>query len=99
MTESGRCPVIHFDHNSQEHSADPVGSYRNLRNAEKRGWSMADEKYRWYRDQLVANGLKVETPSDKLRADLRKIGDTMTAEWVKTAGAEGAAIIEALRKP
>ena len=66
--------------------------------AEKRGWAMADEKYKWYRDQLVANGLKVETPSEKLRADLKKIGDTMTAEWVKTAGADGAAIVENLRK-
>ncbi|OZC48112.1 cytochrome P450 [Rhodococcoides fascians] len=45
MTESGRCPVIHFDHNSQEHSADPVGSYRKLRNAEKRGWSEAHGGY------------------------------------------------------
>ena len=59
---------------------------------------MADDKYKWYRDQLVANGLKVEQPSEKLRADLEKIGEVMTAEWVKTAGADGAAIIENLRK-
>ena len=31
MTEAGGCPVVHFDHNSDEHSADPVGSYRALR--------------------------------------------------------------------
>jgi cytochrome P450 len=31
MSENGRCPVVHFDHNSQEHSADPVASYRALR--------------------------------------------------------------------
>ena len=31
MPENGRCPVVHFDHNSQEHSADPVASYRALR--------------------------------------------------------------------
>jgi TRAP-type C4-dicarboxylate transport system substrate-binding protein len=66
--------------------------------AEKRGWTMADEKYKWYRDQLVANGLKVEAPNEKLRADLKKIGDTMTAEWVKTAGPDGALIVENLRK-
>ena len=29
MTEAGGCPVVHFDHNSDEHSADPVGSYRD----------------------------------------------------------------------
>ncbi len=26
-----RCPVVHFDHTSAEHSLDPVGSYRALR--------------------------------------------------------------------
>jgi cytochrome P450 len=31
MPEPGGCPVVHFDHNSQEHSADPVASYRALR--------------------------------------------------------------------
>ena len=31
MPENGRCPVVHFDHNSDEHSADPVASYRALR--------------------------------------------------------------------
>ena len=31
MPENGRCPVVHFDHNSEEHSADPVASYRALR--------------------------------------------------------------------
>ena len=35
MTEAGGCPVVHFDHNSDEHSADPVGSYRALREKEK----------------------------------------------------------------
>jgi len=31
MTAEDRCPVVHFDHNSAEHAADPVGSYRALR--------------------------------------------------------------------
>lgn len=60
---------------------------------------MAEEKYKWYRDQLASNGLKVEQPSPALRDGLRKIGETMTAEWVKTAGPEGAAIVANLRKP
>lgn len=66
--------------------------------AETRGWKLAEEKYRWYRDQLVANGLKVELPSEKLRSDFRGIGDTMTAEWLKTAGPDGARIIENFKK-
>jgi len=45
MVSPGRCPVIHFDHNSQAHSADPVGSYRKLRQAEKIGWSEAHGGY------------------------------------------------------
>lgn len=67
--------------------------------AEARGWAMAEEKYKWYRDQLATNGLKVEQPSAALRDGLRKVGETMTAEWVKSAGPEGAEIIANLRKP
>lgn len=39
VTETARCPVVHFDHNSDEHSADPVGSYRALRNQSPVAWS------------------------------------------------------------
>lgn len=66
--------------------------------AETRGWKLAEEKYKWYRDQLQANGLKVEPPSDKLRSDLRGLGDTMTAEWLKTAGPDGVKVVEEFRK-
>lgn len=45
MTRPNRCPVIQFDHNSQEHSADPVVSYRKVRQAEKVGWSEAHGGY------------------------------------------------------
>ena len=45
MTEiaegTGRCPVVHFDHNSAEHSADPVASYRKLRSEAPIAWSDA----------------------------------------------------------
>lgn len=45
MTETGRCPVVHFDHNSDEHSADPVGSYRQLRERHPVAWSEAHGGY------------------------------------------------------
>lgn len=45
MTESKHCPVVHFDHNSAEHSADPVGSYKQLRETTPVAWS---ESYRGY---------------------------------------------------
>lgn len=42
MTETApHCPVVHFDHNSQEHSADPAASYRTLRSEHPVAWSEA----------------------------------------------------------
>ncbi|MFF5991704.1 cytochrome P450 [Prauserella flavalba] len=45
MSDEKRCPVIRFDHNSPEHSADPVGAYRELRQGPKRGWTDASGGY------------------------------------------------------
>ena len=42
--------------------------------------------------------MKVLPPSDKLKADLKKIGDQLTADWLKRAGADGEAVIEAYKK-
>ena len=39
------CPVVHFDHNSDEHSADPVASYRALREKAPVAWSEAHGGY------------------------------------------------------
>ncbi|MGZ5073782.1 MAG: TRAP transporter substrate-binding protein [Usitatibacter sp.] len=66
--------------------------------AEARGWKTSEEKNKWYLDELAKNGMNVAQPSAQLKADFRKIGDTMTAEWMKTAGADGQAIIDAYRK-
>ena len=45
MTADGRCPVVHFDHNSREHAADPVASYRALRTEHPVAWSEANGGY------------------------------------------------------
>ncbi|HST00064.1 MAG TPA: TRAP transporter substrate-binding protein [Usitatibacter sp.] len=66
--------------------------------AEARGWKTSEEKNKWYLEQLAKNGMTVSPPSAQLKADFRKIGDTMTAEWLKTAGADGQAIVDAYRK-
>jgi TRAP-type transport system periplasmic protein len=66
--------------------------------AEARGWKTSEEKNKWYLEQLAKNGMNVSAPSPQLKADFRKIGDTMTAEWMKTAGADGQAIVDAYRK-
>ena len=66
--------------------------------AEERGWKVSEEKTKVYLAELVKNGMKVEPPSAALKADMKKVGDTMIAEWVKTAGADGQAIIDAYKK-
>ncbi len=66
--------------------------------AEERGWKVSEEKTKWYLEQLAKNGMNVVPPAPRLKADFKKIGDTMTAEWLKTAGADGKAIVDAYRK-
>ena len=66
--------------------------------AEARGWKTSEEKNQWYLEQLAKNGMNVSPPSAQLKADFRKIGDTMTLEWMASAGADGKAIVDAYRK-
>jgi TRAP-type C4-dicarboxylate transport system substrate-binding protein len=66
--------------------------------AETRGWKTSEEKNKWYLEQLTKNGMTVAPPSAQLKADLKKIGETMTAEWIATAGADGKAIVDAYKK-
>jgi TRAP-type C4-dicarboxylate transport system substrate-binding protein len=66
--------------------------------AEARGWKMWQEKAGWYIDQLKAKGMKVQAPSPELASGFRKIGEQLTADWIKKAGADGQALIEAYKK-
>jgi TRAP-type C4-dicarboxylate transport system substrate-binding protein len=66
--------------------------------AETRGWKTSEEKTSWYTDQLKKNGMNVAPPSAQLKSDFQKIGATMTDEWLKSAGADGKAIVDAYRK-
>jgi len=66
--------------------------------AETRGWKMWEDKSGWYLDQLKSHGMKVLPPSDTLKAGLKKVGDQLTADWLKKAGAEGEAVIAAYKK-
>ncbi|MEZ5844575.1 MAG: TRAP transporter substrate-binding protein [Hyphomicrobiaceae bacterium] len=47
---------------------------------------------------LKKGGMSVEKPSDQMKADLKKIGEQMTEEWLKKAGADGKAIVDAYKK-
>ena len=66
--------------------------------AETRGWMMWQDKSGWYLDQLKAHGMKVLPPSAALQAGLKKVGDQLTADWLKKAGTEGEAVIAAYKK-
>jgi TRAP-type C4-dicarboxylate transport system substrate-binding protein len=66
--------------------------------AEERGWKLAEEKNAWFMDQLKDNKMKILPPSAALKAGLQKVGEQLTADWIKKAGTEGQAVIEAYRK-
>ena len=66
--------------------------------AEDRGWKLAEEKTKWYTDQLAAKGMKVLPPSAELKSGFQKIGEQLTADWLKKAGPEGQAVVDAYRK-
>ena len=66
--------------------------------AEARGWKVSEEKTAFYLGELKKNGMNVAPPSAQLKADFQKIGQAMTEEWLKNAGADGKAIVEAFRK-
>ena len=65
--------------------------------AEKAGWAKAEELSAWYAEQLAANGMTVEGPSPQLAEDFRKIGETMTNEWLERTGETGASVVESFR--
>lgn len=66
--------------------------------AEDRGWKASIEEMTIKTNALKTAGIKVITPSPELKAGLAKVGATITAEWEKSAGADGAAMLAAFRK-
>ena len=63
--------------------------------AEKVGWAEALRLAGWYKEQLAGNGMTVRPPGAALAREFRTLGDTMMAEWLKRAGADGKAVIDA----
>jgi|SRR6185369_12543919 len=66
--------------------------------AETRGWKMWQDKAGWYADQLKSHKMKVLPPSDTLKTGLKKVGDQLTADWLKKAGADGEAVLATYKK-
>jgi TRAP-type C4-dicarboxylate transport system substrate-binding protein len=66
--------------------------------AEARGWKIWETKTQWYHDEIAKKGMKVLKPSPALEAGFKKIGEQLTADWLKKAGAEGQAVVDAYKK-
>jgi len=66
--------------------------------AEARGWKAWQDKSGWYLDQLKAKGMKVQAPSDALATGFKKVGEQLTQDWLKKAGADGQSIVDAYKK-
>jgi TRAP-type C4-dicarboxylate transport system substrate-binding protein len=65
--------------------------------AEKRGWDMSREREREANATLAKNGMTVHEPNAEMKAAFSKVGDQILQEWLKTAGADGDAIIKRYR--
>ena len=66
--------------------------------AEDRGWKLSIEEMTIKTKALKDAGIKVTEPTPELKAGLAKIGNTIAAEWEKSAGNDGAALLAAYRK-
>ena len=66
--------------------------------AEKRGWELSKKKNLEYLELLKKNGMTIHVPSAQLKADMKKVGDTMIKEWTEKAGPEGQAVLDAYKK-
>ncbi len=65
--------------------------------AAERGLQMSTEYTVTTLKGLADNGMKVEKPSEQLVKDLEGYGETMTGEWLASAGENGKAIVDAYR--
>ena len=66
--------------------------------AEERGWKASIEEMTVKTNALKSAKIIVVAPSDGLKTGFAKIGETITAEWVAAAGADGKAILDAYKK-
>ena len=63
--------------------------------AELAGTTRSKQLTDWYKAQLAANGMTVTNAGDQLATDFRKVGETMTAEWLEATGDAGKQLIDA----
>ena len=66
--------------------------------AETRGWNGSKAENTRTQNLLKQNGMNIITPPAQLKADMKKVGDTMLKEWLDKAGPEGKALVDSYRK-
>jgi TRAP-type transport system periplasmic protein len=66
--------------------------------AESRGWAASRKANAETLEKLKANGMQILQPPAQLKADMKKVGDTMLKEWLDKAGPEGQQLVDAYRK-
>jgi TRAP-type C4-dicarboxylate transport system substrate-binding protein len=66
--------------------------------AEVRGLAASKRANTESLDKLKGGGMQILPPSAQLKADMRKVGDTMLQEWLAKAGPEGKALIDAFKR-
>jgi TRAP-type C4-dicarboxylate transport system substrate-binding protein len=66
--------------------------------AEVRGWKIWENKTEWYHEEIAKKGMKVLKPSPELVTGFKKIGEQLTADWLKKAGPDGQAVVDAYKK-
>ncbi len=66
--------------------------------AETRGWAASQRANTETLEKLKGAGMQILPPSGQLKADMKKVGETMLKEWVDKAGAEGKQLVDAYAK-
>jgi TRAP-type transport system periplasmic protein len=66
--------------------------------AEQRGWAISEQKDEEYVKELAAKGMKVDKSNATLNREFEGIGARMSGEWLKVAGDDGKAVLDAYRK-
>jgi TRAP-type C4-dicarboxylate transport system substrate-binding protein len=63
--------------------------------AEARGYELSRDSQTQAEATLGQRGMQVLQPSEQLLADLRRVSQQMTQEWIERAGEDGKRLIEA----
>ena len=74
------------------------GLLKAAADAEARGLAASKRANSETLDKLRAAGMQILPPSPQLKAEMKKIGDTMLTEWLEKTGAEGKQLVDAYRK-